>query len=131
MGRPVQSRHAKAAAEPVIFQTPSENIACKMTSTKVVCNIFTFSWSPPPVPPDCEYPASKSWGHAIALTPSGPTFLCADGVVVEAGNGVPILKYGKAVGVGPFACESRKEALICIAKSSRGIYLSRQKLKLF
>jgi hypothetical protein len=116
----------------IIFQTPSGNIGCAMTRANVICNIFKFSWSPPPVPADCEYPASPSWGHAIELTPHGHTFLCTDGAVVDpGGGGFPTLQYGKAVGRGPFACESREQALVCVTKGGQGILISVQKLKLF
>lgn len=113
----------------VIFQTPSKNIGCRMESTRVACDIFKFRWSPPPAPAWCEQP--KAWGHTIILHTTGSTFSCALGPIVNP-EGTPILQYGEAKAVGPFACESRENALICIAqKTGHGILLSVDKLKLF
>lgn len=51
--------------------------------------------------------------------------------VDPGGGGFPTLQYGKAVGIGPFACKSREQALVCVTKGGKGILLSVQKLKLF
>jgi hypothetical protein len=100
-----------------------------MASTSVRCDIFDRSWSPPPKPEDCAY----SWGHSIELHSSGSTFLCTDDAVISPGgeSSVPVLQYGKAVGEGKFGCESREQALVCVAKSGHGFLLSFQKIKLF
>jgi hypothetical protein len=42
-----------------------------------------------------------------------------------------VLQYGKAVGEGKVGCESREQALVCVAKSGHGFLLSFQKIKLF
>jgi hypothetical protein len=124
---PVQARDAP---DPVIFQTPSGNIGCRVASTSVRCDIFDRAWSPPPRPEDCAY----SWGHSIELDRNGSTFLCTNDALISPGGEsttTPVLKYGKAVGEGSFACESREQALICVAKSGHGFSLSFQKIKLF
>jgi hypothetical protein len=117
------------APAPLIFQTPSGNIGCQVASAFVRCDIFDRSWSPPPKPEDCAY----EWGHSIALHRKGSTFLCTGDAVISPGgeSGAPILPYGKTVGRGPFACESREQALVCVAKSGHGFLLSFQKLRLF
>jgi hypothetical protein len=113
---------------PVIFQTPSKNIGCRMEPTRVACDILHFSWSPPPAPARCEQ--ASAWGHTIILHANGSTFSCADNPIVTPGT--QILQYGKAVVLGPFTCESREAALVCIAlKTGHGITLSVEKLKLF
>jgi hypothetical protein len=121
---------ASGRSEPATFQTPSGNIGCRLSTASVRCDIFKRDWSPPPKPADCEFPG---WGHSIELDSSGSAFLCSDDAVIDpnGGSGVPVLQYGKAVEVGPFACESREQALICIAKSSRGFRLSVQEVNLF
>jgi hypothetical protein len=113
----------------MVFQTPSGNIGCRVVSTSVRCDIFDRSWSPPPKPEDCAF----SWGHSIELHRSGSTFLCTDDAVISPGGGseAPVLHYGKTVGQGPFACQSREQALVCVSKSGHGFLLSFQKLKLF
>jgi hypothetical protein len=56
------------------------------------------------------------------------------GVLIGVPGGeskVPVLPYGEAVSEGQFACESREQALVCVAKSGRGFSLSFQEVKLF
>jgi hypothetical protein len=128
-----ESQAAPTSERPTTFQTPSGNIGCSMGEQEVFCTIIKFDWSPPPVPSDCEAPASETWGHNVSLERNGPTFLCTDQGVISPGSesGLPILDYGETVGEGPFACASREQALVCIAKSGHGIRLSVQSIKLF
>jgi len=124
-----KSERARNSLKPEIFQTPSENIGCKMDATRVVCDIFKFEWSPPPAPASCEQPST--WGHTIIFQTSRSTFSCADRAQVNPGPRTPILHYGKTVAVGPFACESRVQALVCVSKSGHGFLLSPQKVDAF
>lgn len=116
-------------AEPVYFQTPSGNVGCAMYEDGVRCDIREREWAPPPQPSDCNL----DWGHAISLDYGGSTFLCAgDTVLSPEGEGAyPVLEYGEAAAEGPFVCESRERALICVAESSHGFRLSAESVKLF
>jgi hypothetical protein len=117
---------------PLTFQTPSGNIGCSVGRDEVFCSIAEITWSPPPVPDDCEPPASETWGHSISLRRDGATFLCTDQGMIGDDTGLLTLDYGKAIRKGPFACESREQALVCIVPMSKhGIVLSLQKVRLF
>lgn len=98
---------------PVGFSSPSGNINCGFTATaspSVVCQIAHRTYSAPSG--DCG-PAGE-WGSTIALTSSGPQFLCAGDVQ----GGGPALAYGSRIEIGPIACVSRQDGITCLNTTS-------------
>lgn len=110
---PVDPAKFPGLVTPVGFSSPSGNINCGFTATaspSVVCQIAHRTYKAPSG--DCG-PAGE-WGSTIALTSSGPQFLCAGDV--EGGG--PALAYGSRIEIGPIACVSRQDGITCLNTGS-------------
>ncbi|MBL7262038.1 DUF6636 domain-containing protein [Paractinoplanes lichenicola] len=90
-----------------MFQTPSKNIVCALTSSEVRCDIAKKSWAPPPEPADCDF----DWGNGLVVTGGKVTFTCASDTVL--GSARITLEYGEAIRAGTVRCDSASSGLKC------------------
>jgi hypothetical protein len=125
---PAATGTATAAPEPVVFTTPSGNIACMISpgfsdiAPSVRCDIATFTYTPPPAPPDCH----AVFGHSISLQQGRPPeFGCAHDTMVL--SHYPTTGYGDSAQQGPFRCDSTTEGVLCTDNTSHHSFrLSRE-----
>jgi hypothetical protein len=107
----------RPSSKPHVFQTPSGNIGCGMTTEYLICSIRETDWTPPG-DPNCPASAGR-WVTFNAGT--APTVACG---MPEPPFG-SVLSYGDAASTGPFDCVSRQNGLLCSDHSRHGFMLSR------
>ncbi len=90
------------------------------------CDIADHTWQAPPKPE--SFPTD--WGNGISIGPNGTAqFVCAGDTVLGAGF---VLRYGKFVRLGRFACRSRTDGVRCVNQStSHGFLISRERVQRF
>jgi hypothetical protein len=109
----------------VHFTTPSLNIGCIGTKTRLRCDIVRTSVKPPPKPLTCEF----DWGNAFQLLPRFAAHrLCVSDSAMGARR---VLGYGKSLRIGPFLCTSRRSGLTCTSRTRHGFFLSRARIHLY
>ena len=113
-----------------LFQSPSGNIGCAMTSDElgvdVRCDIGVRSWTAPPKPASCDL----DWGQGVFVAGHGKAgYVCAGDTTLHQGGR---LAYGKSIGLGHLRCTSRTSGVTCTNRSDgHGFTLSRQRVRLF
>ncbi|MEN3266068.1 serine/threonine-protein kinase [Pseudonocardia sp.] len=118
------SRFGTGAAQ---FATPSGNIACRMSTGEVRCDVVQRTWQLPPTPTDC----SQAYGTGAVLVGSGPGQLSCVGDTVAASS-LPVLAYGKAVRFDGVVCVSRESGIRCENSETRhGFGVARASYDLF
>jgi hypothetical protein len=79
------------------FVSPSGNVSCEVSLTRVYCQTGT--------PP-----------QSVTMDVTGKDTTCAGQQCLgNPGEGAPALAYGTATGVGPFLCESATVGVTCTA----------------
>lgn len=79
------------------FRSPSGNITCEVSTTKVLCQ-------------------TGSPARSVTMNASGGYTTCSgDQCLANAGDGTPTLAYGKTTGAGPFVCTSATSGVTCTA----------------
>lgn len=87
------------------FLSPSGNISCEVSTTKVLCQ-------------------TGSPARSVTMNTSGSYTTCSGSqCLANAGDGTPTLAYGKATGVGPFVCTSAISGVTCTA-NGKGFVIS-------
>ena len=110
------------------FRTPSRNISCGLTSTRVLCDVTRYSFPTPARPRTCQLNYGPSWVDLGAkrvtrgLCLSGPPFPPISRV----------LPYGSRLRAGAFACRSEPEFLACAdLRTGRGFAVNRTTLRVY
>jgi hypothetical protein len=108
------------------FSSPSRNIGCAMTTTRVRCDVISRSWVPTPKPASCDF----AWGPALEV---GMTSTGHFGCVSDTVGGSPrILAYGRSLTIGRFRCTSRSTDMTCVdTANGHGFRVSRVLYRLF
>ena len=114
------------AASSAWFSSPSRNIGCYMTMTRVRCDVISRTWVPTPKPASCDF----AWGPAVEVGTTGKGhFGCVSDTV---GGSTRILRYGKSITVGVFRCTSRTTDMTCVdTANGHGFRVSRVLYRLF
>lgn len=89
------------------FALPSRNIACTLDESAVTCTIADATFTPP-AGEDCEFR-----GRVVTLSDAGVAMPCPDEQPTAAGEEVPVLEYGQATTIGPWACTSTESGVDC------------------
>ena len=90
-----------------MFQTPSKNIVCALTSTDVRCDIVRKSWQPPAKPTDCQL----DWGNGLSISDGDVSTTCAGDTLI--GTSERTLEYGTALRAGTIRYDSESTGLTC------------------
>ena len=100
-----------------VFQSPSGNIACMVTSVgrgRAVCEISGHSYASPPRPSDCHL---AGWGdHILMEHGSAPVWMCHGDALLA--DGQPTLQYGETGLGGTIACGSEVDGVTCTDTST-------------
>jgi hypothetical protein len=109
------------------FVTPSRNIACRMTTGEVRCDVLQRTWEVPPPPADC----TQSYGTGAVLAGSGKGQLSCVGDTV-ADPSLAVLSYGQGVRFGDMVCVSKESGMRCENPTSgHGFAVARAAFDLF
>jgi hypothetical protein len=109
------------------FVTPSRNIACRMSTGEVRCDVVQRTWEVPPPPADC----TLSYGTGAVLVGSGKGQLSCVGDTV-ADPSLSVLSYGQGVRFGDVVCVSKESGMSCKnAQSGHGFAVARAAYDLF
>lgn len=115
---------ASTGAQESVFELPSGNIACRMTTDGVTCTIRSRTFTPPPVP-GC----TQGNGRVVVLDAHGLAVPCEkDAVPNLQGPGTPVLEYGRRQAVGDYTCESATTGVTCTRTDGHGFRLARAEL---
>jgi hypothetical protein len=108
------------------FSSPSRNIGCSMTATRVRCDVISRTWTSTPKPASCDF----AWGPALEVGMTGTGHF---GCVSDTVGGSPrILAYGKSLTIGRFRCTSRSTDMTCVdTANGHGFCVSRVLYRLF
>jgi len=89
------------------FLSPSGNISCEVSLTKVYCQTST--------------PA-----QSVSMVGITGKYSTCSGQQCQgnSGDGTPTLAYGTKTGVGPFLCESATTGVICTTTNGKGFQIS-------
>jgi hypothetical protein len=121
---------APASAALRLFQSPSRNIGCAVTSGSLGisarCDIAQRDWSPSRKPASCQL----DWGQGVAVGATGRAgYVCAGDTTLDAG---PRLAYGKSITLGRLRCTSLTSGVTCTnLRDGHGFSISRQRVRLF
>ncbi|MBE2320348.1 hypothetical protein DVA67_030570 [Solirubrobacter sp. CPCC 204708] len=113
------------AAHGAYFKTPSGNIVCDGSSSRVECEIKS-GLRPKPAKRDCGGAGAYS-DTRVALTRSGRAtpIVCAGDVGPAASErSAKVLRYGQSRTFGRLRCTSTEKGLTC-RNGSHGFFLSR------
>ena len=118
---------AAAAADPVMFETPSRNIACIVQGSSLRCDMRELGNAAAPKPDSCEF----DYGHAFGITKNGRKGrrLCISDAV--GGSGTPVVGYGRTWRRGTFTCTVKRSGVRCKNRGGHGFELRRGLQKLF
>jgi hypothetical protein len=109
------------------FVTPSRNIACRMSTGDVRCDVVQRTWEVPPPPADC----TQSYGTGAILTGSGKGHLSCVGDTV-ADPSLSVLDYGQGVRFGEMVCVSKENGMRCEnPRTGHGFAVARASYDLF
>ena len=118
---------AGAQEEYAVFQSPSGNTHCFVSSEFASCEVRVFNGKVPPRPVDCDL----DWVPGASVNTKGrvSAFSCQGDTNVSPGS--LKLAYGKSVKRGPFTCASSASGITCTLKSGRGFLASRMVIRKF
>jgi uncharacterized protein DUF6636 len=125
---PLGALPAQAALE--LFQSPSGNIGCAMTSggdgIQARCDIALRSWKAPPKPRWCKL----DWGQGVMVGARGrASYVCAGDTALHEGSR---LGYGRSIVLGRLRCTSLTSGVRCTNRlDGHGFEISRQRVRLF
>ena len=109
------------------FVTPSRNIACRMSTGDVRCDVVQRTWEVPPPPADC----AQSYGTGAILVGSGKGQLSCVGDTV-ADPSLSVLDYGQGVRFGDMVCVSKESGMRCEnPQTGHGFAVARASYDLF
>ncbi|WP_461023343.1 hypothetical protein [Thalassiella azotivora] len=103
---PVTAAEPTVATDTVVFQSPSGNIGCTLSSDGARCDIGSRSWEPPPPPPGCE----GEWAAGVRVGPDGAGLVCATDSLLGQGE---TLEYGESLERGTYRCDSSRDGMRC------------------
>lgn len=117
-------RFGTGAAE---FVTPSGNIACRMSTDEVRCDVTEQTWDLPAEPAGC----TGTFGAGTVLTGTGSGELsCVSDSLVDPG--LETLEYGTAIRRDGVLCASRETGVRCENEQTRhGFQVARAAFELF
>jgi len=121
---------APASAALRLFQSPTGNIGCAVTSGSLGisarCDIARRDWSPSPKPASCQL----DWGQGVYVGATGRAgYVCAGDTTLDAG---PHLAYGKSITLGRLRCTSLTSGVTCTnRRDGHGFSISRERVRLF
>jgi hypothetical protein len=121
---------APASAALRIFQSPTENIGCAISSggdgVDARCDIAARNWRPPAKPASCQL----DWGQGVFVGQTGRAgYVCAGDTALHEG---PRLAYGRSISLGHLRCTSRTSGVTCTNRSDgHGFTISRERVLLF
>jgi hypothetical protein len=108
------------------FRSPSGNIACRMDTDEVRCDVTDRAWTVPARPADC----AGTWATGAVVRGSDEGALSCVGESVPPGAAV--LGYGEAVRLGSTVCVSRPSGVRCENGATlHGFAVSRTSFDLF
>lgn len=117
---------AAASARTGLFQSPTGNIGCYISTSYTRCDIAVHDWPTPPKPANCD--VDYGGGLDVGLHGRGG-FVCAGDTALHQG---PVLAYGKRRSAGRFTCTSRAVGMTCRnRRNGHGFFLSRQSYRRF
>ncbi|MBF6471616.1 MULTISPECIES: hypothetical protein [Nocardia] len=106
------------ASAPALFQSPSMNLACRITpdgpDAGVRCDVENYTYAPPD-PAGCLEPR---YGSTITLTPMGAQFSCVSDTLIN--RQLPVLAYGDSKTAGSYTCTSHTDGIACRDKRPHG-----------
>jgi hypothetical protein len=107
------------AADPIMFQSPSGNIACALQSAEVRCDMRKVGAALPERPASCF----GDWGHAFVVTRNGSKGrrLCITDAL--GGPGTPTVRYGHTWRRGGFRCSATRAQVRCVNRRGHGFAL--------
>ena len=109
------------------FVTPSRNIACRMSTGDVRCDVVQRTWEVPPPPAEC----TRSYGTGAVLAGSGKGELSCVGDTV-ADPSLSVLDYGQGVRFGDMVCVSKENGMRCEnPRTGHGFAVARASYDLF
>jgi eukaryotic-like serine/threonine-protein kinase len=109
------------------FVTPSRNIACRMSTGDVRCDVAQRTWEVPPPPADC----TQSYGTGAILAGSGKGQLSCVGDTL-ADSSLSVLDYGQGVRFGDVVCVSKESGMRCEnSRTGHGFNVARAAYDLF
>jgi hypothetical protein len=109
------------------FVTPSRNIACRMSTGQVRCDVLQRTWEVPATPADC----TQSYGSGAVLVGPGKGELSCVGDTV-ADPSLSVLAYGQGVRFGDVECVSKESGMRCEnPQTGHGFAVSRAAYDLF
>jgi hypothetical protein len=116
-----------AVADPLMFQTPSRNIACVTSGNILRCDMRVLGNAPRPKPKSCHF----DYGHAFFVTKTGRRGrgMCVSDAV--GGPGTPTVRYGTTWRRNGFQCRVRRTGLRCVNPRNHGFELRRGRQTLF
>jgi hypothetical protein len=111
---------------PIAFETPSGNITCALSRSRVSCEISRKTYTPYiPKPPSCHL----DYGHRVSVGAYGPAeFDCYGDSMHGIAEGT--LAYGREIRRGRIGCLSAEAGLTCETASGAGFFLSVASVKL-
>ena len=114
------------AASSAWFSSPSRNIGCYMTTTRVRCDVNTYTYAPTRRPAACDF----AWGPAVEVSLTGKGHFGCVGDTV--GGSTRILRYGRSITIGVFTCTSRTTDMTCVdTANGHGFRVSRVLYRFF
>jgi hypothetical protein len=121
---------APASAALRLFQSPSGNIGCAMSSgagsVQARCDIARRLWTPPRRPASC--PLDFGQGVFVGQTGRG-RYTCAGDTVLHQGSH---LGFQQSITLGRLRCTSRVTGVSCTNRSTgHGFTISRERVRLF
>jgi hypothetical protein len=120
-------KDTRYGTDTVQFVTPSGNIACTMSTTRVRCDVAQNTWKLPTKPADCT--ADFGGGAVVEGTGSGE-LVCASDTVAD--QGLKVLDYGTALWSDGVLCASRETGVRCENRQTRhGFQVARAAYDLF
>jgi hypothetical protein len=126
LGGPATPSPVVSEVGDTMFQTPSKNIFCSLTTSAVRCDIVKKTWTPPTQPADCEL----DWGNGMYISKGKAGMTCAGDTLI--GSAQLILDYGNAYRSGTVLCESESTGLTCKdEKTGRGFTLAVARYSIF
>lgn len=112
-----------AGIESVLFEMPSGNIRCLVSTESAQCEIVERSWTAP-TQPSCQLDS----GNTLYVNADEAGFVCAGDTI--AGLPADTLAYGSSTTVGQFSCFSEPSGVTCSNGSGMGFTLARASYEL-
>jgi hypothetical protein len=115
------------AADPQMWQSPSQNIACATYGSELRCDMRRLGVAPPARPSRCM----GDWGHAfrVTRTASKGRRICITDAV--GGPGTPTVAYGRTWRRGGFTCTVSTAEVRCSNARGHGFGLRIGRQRLF